>query len=155
MTIGDDEPGIVCYVTPEGEVVCEDVMRSASQDALRSTHRGLARVIDASDGVSDNASPALKSALPAGTWGPNKIKLAQRILEVLASSDLPDDSGVPRRAGEIVDSVKHLLGSVPPSILLYNYSTQPANVMGAYYQNKGDLVRMQQVFKTFEHPKKP
>jgi hypothetical protein len=148
MPFGDDEPGIVCRVTEEGEVVCERV-----QDAM--TSESAVRVAKSKGGLSKKAVDSnLKAALPKGEWGPNKTRLAQRLLEVLAASDLPDDR-IPRRSGEIVDSAVQLLAEVPPSILLYNYSKLPANVMGAYFLNKADLVRMQEMFKTFEHPKTP
>ncbi|MGV3709710.1 MAG: hypothetical protein ACO1Q7_12815 [Gemmatimonas sp.] len=147
MSFGDDEPGIVCRVTPEGEVICEKVLESSTLD-------GHVHVAKSAGGLSKKTDAKLKDALPKGKWGPNKIRLAARLLEELAKSDLPDDR-IPRRSGEIVDSAKQLLAPEPPSILLYNYSTLPANVMGAYFLNKADLVRMQQMFKTFEHPKQP
>ncbi|MEP6831794.1 MAG: hypothetical protein ABJB74_00310 [Gemmatimonas sp.] len=142
-----DEPGVVCRVLPDGEVICEKVYGSALFESA-------VRVAKSSGGLSKKADAKLKEALPPGEWGPNKIKLAARLLEVLGASDLPDEI-VPRRAGESVDSVRQMLMAVPPSILLYNYSTLPANVMGAFYLNKGDVVRMQQIFKTFENPKQP
>lgn len=147
MSYGDDEPGIVCRVTAEGEVICDKVLSCTGQSAM-------IRVADSSDGLSESADTRFKALVPAGEWGPNKIKLALRILEVLGASDLPEEN-IPRRSGEIVDSCRQLLAPVPPSILLYNYSTLPANVMGAYFLNKADLVRMQQMFQTFEHPKQP
>lgn len=110
-------------------------------------------MVSADDSVSTFGPPSLDE-LPTGEWGPNKKKLAARILEALGNSDLPDDI-IPRRSGEIVDSVKQLLAPVPPSILLYNYSTQPANVMGAYYLNKADLVQMQRMYQIFSNPKQP
>jgi hypothetical protein len=111
-------------------------------------------MISSNDGASSNVHQAFVDALPQGEWGPNKIKLAARILEVLGASDLPDDI-IPRRSGEIVDSTRQLLAPLPPSILLYNYSTQPANVMGAYYLNKADLVQMQRMYQIFSNPKQP
>ena len=145
MAFGDDGPGIVCWMTVEGEVICERVFEGSSTPEPV----GLAK---SSGGLSDKADAEFQEHLPKGNWGPNKVKLARRLLEVLAASDLPDDK-ISRRAGESVDSVRQLLAPVPPSILLFNYSTLPANVMGAYFLNKADLVRMQQMFKTFEHPK--
>ncbi len=147
MPDGDDEEGIVCRVLPDGEVICEKVYGSASFE-------GAVRVAKSSGGRSKKANAKLKDVLPPGAWGENKIKLAARLLEVLGASDLPD-AQIPRRSGECVDSVRQLLAPLPPSILLYNYSTLPANIMGAFYLNKADLVRMQQIFKTFENPKTP
>lgn len=152
--VGDDEDGIVCWMTPDGNIVCERVLLTADCPPL-------AMSIAASDSASGDA----KSGSPTKgaeserfvfpeSWGPNKKELACRILEALNDSTMPDDS-IPRRAGEIVDTVQRLLAPVPPSIMLYNYSTQPADVLGAYYLNKGELVKMQQIFKIFEHPKKP
>lgn len=145
MADGDDGPGIVCWMTAEGEVVCERVFEGGSSS-------GSVRVAESSVGLSDKGDSKFKNVLPKGNWGPNKIQLARRLLEVLAASQLPDEN-IPRRSGESVDAVRQLLTPVPPSILLFNYSTLPANVMGAYFLNKADLVRMQEMFKTFEHPK--
>lgn len=155
MPVGDDEDGVVCWMTPDGNLICERVLTSAECAPI-------AMFVAASDSLSSDAkSVPSKDALKASgsfvfpeSWGPNKKELACRILETLNASTMPDDS-IPRRSGEIVDSVMRLLAPVPPSIMLYNYSTQPADVVGAYYLNKGDLVKMQQIFKTFEHPKKP
>lgn len=147
MAFGDDEPGIVCRVTAEGEVICERIP-DGSQSAEPM------RVVDTSESLSENFNKRFVNSLPAGEWGPNKIALARHILEVLGHNDLPDER-IPRRSGEIVDSVKQLLTPIPPSILLYNYSQLPANVMGAYFLNKADLVRMQEMFQIFQHPKKP
>lgn len=150
------DDGIVCWMTPEGNLVCEKVME-ASEDCAPP----LAMFVAKSDAPAKKGSktkPGKGAAIGATvfpeSWGPNKKELACRILEVLNNSSMPDDS-IPRRSGEIVDTTMRLLAPVPPSIMLYNYSTQPADVLGAYYLNKGDLVKMQQLFKTFEHPKKP
>ena len=75
------------------------------------------------------------------------------MIETLGESTLPDDPNIPRRAGEIVQSIKFLLDKEPPSILLYNYSTQPADIIGAFFLNKAELVRMQRLFDTFKSPK--
>ena len=144
--VGDGEDGIVCRVMPDGEVVCDKVFETSPTVAMA--------VASDKDGLSENPTTALAKVLPEGEWGPNKIQLALRCLEVIGASNLPD-ARVPARAGEIVDSIKQLLAPLPPSILLYNYSTPPANVMGAYYLNRGDVVSMQQVFKIFENPKTP
>jgi hypothetical protein len=109
-----------------------------------------------SGGLKKGPLPAqIKAALPKGNWGPNKIKLALRILEVLAESDLPDTPNIPRRAGEIVDATRYLLAEKPPSILLFNYSELPADVVGAFFQNKAELVQMQRLYGTFKNPKQP
>lgn len=142
-----DDPGIVCRVMPDGNVICEKVDPTCPSPIA-------AMMISAESGTSRNYGPAFADSLPQGNWGPNKIALAARLLEVLAENDLPDEK-IPRRSGEIVDSVKQLLAPLPPSILLYNYSTQPANVMGAYYLNKADLVEMQRMYQLFSHPKEP
>jgi hypothetical protein len=94
----------------------------------------------------------LKTAYDGANWGPNKVQLALSILEVLNDSRLPDEPNIPRRSGEIVDTVKLLLAKTPPSIVLYNYSTQPADVVGAYFLNKAQLVNMQQLYKEFATP---
>ena len=147
MAFGDDEAGVVCRVTADGDVICDKVTSSTTPDAA-------VRVADGSAETSSNYDERFVNSLPAGEWGPNKIALARRLLEVVGNSNLPDEK-VPRRSGESVDSVRQLLMPVPPSILLYNYSHLPANVMGAYYLNRADLVRMQEMFQVFQHPKQP
>jgi hypothetical protein len=154
MPVGDEEDGVVCWVTPDGNVICEKVLMSEECPPL-------AMFVAASDSDSRRAKskPGKKAAptepsLFPDDWGPNKKELACRILDALNTAQLPDEL-VPRRSGEIVDTVIRLMAPKPPSIMLYNYSTQPADVLGAYYLNKGDLVRMQQIFKIFEHPKTP
>ena len=148
MADGDDGPGIVCRVMPDGEIVCERV------EACPAPTAAMMRVATSSDGLSQKVDDQFINALPDGEWGPNKIALARRLLEIIGESNLPDDK-VTRRSGECVDAVRQLLTPIPPSILLFNYSTQPANVMGAYYLNKADVVRMQEIFQIFQHPKEP
>jgi len=148
MPYGDDEPGIVCRVTAEGEVVCEKVMECPPPTSA------MMRVGTSSDGLSETIDDQFINALPEGEWGPNKIALARRLVQIVGASNLPDEK-ISRRAGESVDSVRQLLMPVPPSILLYNYSQLPANVMGAFFLNKADLVRMQEMFQIFQHPKQP
>lgn len=135
----DDDPSVVCRVTPEGDVVCEPV--NVGQPTM--TDPDSQKRIEAT----------LRQAFPKSEWGPNKIKLALALLETLAESTLPDEPHIPRRAGEIVESTKMLLAKTPPSILLYNYSSQPADVIGAYFLNKTELVRMQRLYDTFRDPK--
>ena len=147
MADGDDDPGIVCRVTADGEVICEKVPDGSQSAAMM-------RVSDSAENPSENFNERFVNSLPAGEWGPNKIALARHVLEVMGLNSLPDQR-IPRRSGEIVDSVKQLLALNPPSILLYNYSQLPANVMGAYFLNKADLVRMQEMFQIFQHPKTP
>jgi len=141
-------------MTPDGNIVCERVLLTADCAPL-------AMFVAASDSPLGNGKSKASKEDASGesfvfpeSWGPNKKELACRILEVLTNTSMPDES-IPRRSGEIVDTVQRLLAPVPPSIMLYNYSTQPADVLGAYYLNKGELVKMQQLFKIFEHPKKP
>jgi hypothetical protein len=135
----DDDPSVVCRVTPEGDVVCEPV--NVGQPTM--TDPDSQKRIEAT----------LRQAFPKSEWGPNKLKLALALLETLAESTLPDEPHIPRRAGEIVESTKMLLAKTPPSILLYNYSSQPADVIGAYFLNKTELVRMQRLYDTFRDPK--
>lgn len=134
----DDDPPIVCRVTPDGEVICEPATMQADMQPSAEAQAGLETLI--------------KAAYDSGNWGPNKIELALRILEVLNASTLPDEPNIPRRSGEIVDTVKLLLAKTPPSIVLYNYSTQPADVVGAYFLNKAQLVNMQHLYKLFATP---
>ena len=134
----DSDPPIVCRVTPEGEVICDPVSP------------GTDLAIDPA--VQKQAEAAFRAMYPKGDWGPNKIRLALRVLAVLSESTLPDEPNIPRRSGEIVDSVRLLLDKQPPSILLYNYSSQPADILGAYFLNKAELVRMQRLYETFKTP---
>lgn len=136
ITIMQDPP-MVCRVTPDGDVICEKGTEP-EQPTLDAITRS-------------NLTDALDAAFP-GAWGPNKIKLALAILKVLADTELPDSPNIPRRSAPIVDSVFQLLAPIPPAILLYNFSELPANVMGAYFLNKADLVRMQRMFQLFQFP---
>lgn len=149
--VGDPEDGVVCWMTPDGNLFCEKVLESAQCAPL-----AMFVAVADPDGKVDSGktTDSVRAFEFPADWGPNKKELACRILEVLNNSTMPDES-IPRRSGEIVDTVQRLLAPVPPSIMLYNYSTQPADVVGAYYLNKGDLVKMQQLFKTFSNPKKP
>jgi hypothetical protein len=139
MGIEDDDPPVVCRVTPEGEVICDPVTgpeASLVDPARQKQVEEFVRAVSAD-----------------GEWGPNKIKLLMGIIQALGQSKLPDEPNIPRRSGEIIQAMKFLLDKDPPSILLFNYSTQPADVVGAFFQNKAELVRMQKLFDTFKSPK--
>ncbi len=136
--MSDGDPPVVCRVNPDGEVVCEPVSSGTELPSDAAAQKQVEAV--------------LRHAFPKGEWGPNKVALATRMLQALSESDLPDSPNIPRRAGEIVASIRMLLAPEPPSILLYNYSTQPADVVGAYFQNKAELVRMQRLYETFKTP---
>lgn len=131
---------MVCRVTPDGDVICEKGTEPEQPKLDK--------------GVQVRLETALEEAFPTA-WGPNKIKLALAVLNVIAASKLPDSPNIPRRAAPVVDSVFQLLQAEPPSILLYNFSELPANVMGAYFHNKADLVRMQRMFQLFQFPAEP
>ena len=135
----EDDPPVVCRVTPEGEVICDPVTGPE------------ASLVDPSR--QKQVEDFVRAASPDGEWGPNKIKLLMGIIQALGQSTLPDEPNIPRRSGEIIQAMKFLLDKQPPSILLFNYSTQPADVVGAFFQNKADLVRMQKLFNTFKSPK--
>jgi hypothetical protein len=135
----EDDPPVVCRVTPEGEVICDPVINPE------------ASVVDPAK--QQQVEEFLKAVSSDGSWGPNKIKLLLGIIEALGQSTLPDEPNIPRRAGEIIQSMKFLLDKNPPSILLFSYSTQPADVVGAFFQNKAELARMQRLFDTFKSPK--
>lgn len=134
----DDGPAVICRVTADGEVVCEPVIGPTQTTLDAETQK--------------QVESTLRHAFPKGDWGPNKLKLALALLDTLSKTTLPDDPNIPRRSGEIVDSVKMLLDKQPPSIILYNYSSQPADVVGAYFLNKAELVSMQRLFETFKKP---
>ena len=135
----EDDPPVVCRVTAEGEVVCDPVIgpEGPSMDAARQKQ----------------AAEFVKAIGADGTWGVNKLILLVAITDALAKSTLPDSPNIPRRSGEIVQSIKFLLDKQPPSILLYNYSTQPADVVGAFFLNKAELVSMQKLYDVFKSPK--
>ena len=135
----EDDPPVVCRVTPEGEVICDPV--TGPEASLVDPTR------------QKQVEEFVRAASPDGEWGPNKIQLLMGIIQALGQSTLPDEPNIPRRSGEIIQAMKFLLDKQPPSILLFNYSTQPADVVGAFFQNKADLVRMQKLFKTFKSPK--
>lgn len=135
----EDDPPVVCRVTPEGEVICDPVISPE------------ASLVDPTK--QKQVEEFLKTVSSGGEWGPNKIMLLFGIIEALDKSTLPDDPNIPRRSGEIIQAMKFLLDKDPPSILLFNYSTQPADVVGAFFQNKAELVRMQKLFDTFKSPK--
>ena len=138
MGIEDDDPPVVCRVTAEGEVICDPV---TGPDGLVDPTR--------QKGVEE----FVRTVSPDGDWGPNKLRLLMGIIHALGQSTLPDEPNIPRRSGEIIQSMKFLLDKDPPSILLFNYSTQPADVVGAFFQNKAELVRMQKLYDTFKSPK--
>ena len=151
----EEDPPVVCRVTPEGEVICDPVTGpEASIADATSRRRGGAKQKKATALASQKKVAELVGEVSAdGNWGPNKIKLLIGIIQALGESTLPDEPNIPRRSGEIIQAMKFLLDKQPPSILLFNYSTQPADVVGAYFLNKADLVRMQKLYDTFKSPK--
>lgn len=136
----DEDPPLICRVTPEGEVICEGPI---SLDAA---------VVARADAVQFDAT--LAKLFPDASWGPHKRELALRLLQALGEAKLPDDRIV-RRAGQSVRALMDLLLPTPPSILLFNYSEQPANVMGAWFLNKAELARMKRVIAQFAHTVEP
>lgn len=114
----------VCKVRPDGEIVCDDE-RSFVIAPLTSEARA--------------AFEQSISTLFPGTWGPNKIDLALRLFTLLGSSPLPD-ANVGARAKHVLGSVDYLLATVngtstpeePPSILLFDFSTLPAQALGPW-----------------------
>jgi len=136
----DEDPPLICRVTHDGEVICEGPI---SLDAA---------VQARADSLQFDAT--LAKLFPEGSWGPHKRALALRLLQALGEAKLPDDRIV-RRASQSVRAVMDLLLPTPPSILLFNYSEQPANVMGAWFQNKAELARMQRVIAQFAHTVEP
>lgn len=135
-----EDPPLACRVSPEGEVICEG---APSLDA--------AVTVRANDAKFD---ATLATIFPEASWGLQKLELALRLLATLAETKFPDDR-VARRAGQSVRALEDLLRPTPPSILLFNYSDQPANVMGAWYLNRAELTRMQRVIAEFSHTVEP
>jgi hypothetical protein len=127
-------------VTPDGDVICD----SAS--------------IDDKSGqtIAQSAIDAM-AATVSNSWGPNKKQLLLDLFDALDESEIPDSPNLPRRARQIVQSVKQLLTypAAPPSILLFNFSDQPGNVMGNYYLNKAELMRMHKLAEVFENVVQP
>ncbi|MEO7362439.1 MAG: hypothetical protein ABI120_19065, partial [Gemmatimonadaceae bacterium] len=105
----------VCWVEPDGEVVC------AHAEASRSL------AVDIPPALLD----ALTTLFGASGWGPNKIKLGASLLYELSKSTI-DDDWIPFRAFEAALSVNRLLKENAPPLLLYNYSDLPMYVMGAF-----------------------
>ena len=136
----DEDPPVVCRVTAEGEVICDPVVPPEGASLVDGTRQ-------------KQVEEFVRAVSPDGNWGPNKLKLLVGIIQALGQSTLPDEPNIPRRSGEIIQSMKFLLDKDPPSILLFNYSTQPADVVGAYFHNKAELVRMQKLYDTFKAPK--
>lgn len=137
----DDENPVVCRVTPQGDVICEPV--------------AVLTAVVADPKARQSLSDSIEAAFPGCAWGPNKFLLAMNILDVLCKSKLPDTPNIPRRSGEIVNTVGMLMEAEPPSVLLYTYSTLPADVVGAFFLNKADLVKMQRLYDTFKSPRLP
>lgn len=135
-----EDPPVVCRVTPDGEVICDSgtAMKMVPQDET----------------MRQNLSDAIQAAFP-GEWGPNKIQLALNLIDVLGQSSIPDTPNVPRRAAAVLDSARDLMSPQPPSIMLFNFSEQPANVLGAWFQNRAELVRMQKMYEIFKRPMQP
>jgi hypothetical protein len=136
----DSDPPIVCRVTADGEVICE----TPPPDSVAAM-----RAADSTE-----FAAVLAKSFPGVEWGPQRTELALRLLATLAESKLPD-ARIARRAGQSVGAVKDLLRPEPPSILLFNYSEQPADVMGAWFLNKAQLARMQRVIRQFEKTVEP
>jgi len=88
-------PPVVCRVTPEGEVICDPVIGPDGLSKSRAAQK--------------QAADFAKAFAGDGNWGPNKIKLLMGMIEVLGQSPLRDEPNIPRRSGEIVQSVKLLL----------------------------------------------
>jgi hypothetical protein len=135
-----DDPPLICRVTAEGDVICDG---PPTLDAAVRSRADDAKFAD-----------TLARVFPEGGWGPNKLELALGLLATLSESKLPDDRIV-RRAGQSVRALQDLLLPTPPSILLFNYSEQPANVMGAWYLNRTELARMQRVIAQFAKTVEP
>ncbi len=136
----ESDPPIVCRVTPDGEVICE----TPPPDSLASMQQA----------DTTELAAVLARSFPDIEWGPQRTELALRLLATLAESKLPD-ARIARRAGQSVGAVKDLLRPDPPSILLFNYSEQPADVMGAWFLNKAQLARMARVIRQFEKTVEP
>lgn len=136
--LAETDPPIVCRLTPDGDVVCEPapVDSSITGDAAATLEAAIAKVF------------------PGAQWGPERTRLAIGLIETIATATLPNDR-VPRRAGQCIGAVQDLLRESPPSVLLFNYSQQPGDVMGAWYLNQAKLMRMQQVLRQFEHTVAP
>ena len=115
-----------CHVTPQGEVVCDDII------------------------VRDPVPIAEAIGLALQTKGVDvpreKLLLIARLaLEVLASP--LDDACIGWRADDAVGSVNQILAQDAPLMLLFKYSTLPANIMATYFDNKGDFIQLQKVLQ--------
>lgn len=134
----------VCYVDGKGQLVCPpkpSTLRtySAQQEEMAS---------------------ALMSGMVEGeghTGGISReyLELALALLETVARNrrNVPPEK-LHERRDEIVQSVELLLQEgAPPSLLAYRFSTEPADVLGAYFLNKANLVQMRNALEEFDRPK--
>jgi hypothetical protein len=132
-SVADSDTPLVCRLNTAGEIVCEPVPDT-------STISGEAAAL---------LEAAITKVLPGAEWGPERTHLAIGLIEAIAKAPLANDQ-IPRRAGQCVGAVQDLLREEAPSLLCFNYSTQPGDVLGAWYLNTAQLVRMQRVLQQFE-----
>ena len=108
----------VCYVNAQGELQCgpEITTMRTDLDAVRTAIAG--------------------AGIPIT---PNKLELIVKLINEVLSSPL-DDSCVGTRTDDTVASVKQILATQPPLMLLYRYFALPGDIMASYYVQRGKLV---------------
>lgn len=93
----------------------------------------------------------------ASTGSSEKLDLAIHLLRMLKDSAL-EDTSVSNRKGAILNTVKELLEpevgtapnrSTPSSMLLYNFSTLPAQALGPWVLARQNLQVLNELYDTF------
>jgi hypothetical protein len=133
----------VCTVSPQGNVECPTGVDDLDLPAEKDARELLEQQIETAFGVA---------------FGSEKLRLARNLLAVLANSTLPNVN-IGNRRLEIVNAVNMLLSPTlatggetvqPPSILLFNYSTLPAQALGPWILTKQGLGAVQALYTKYD-----
>ena len=122
----------VCWVNEQGQVECSGSSFGTSDARTR------------------NALAGVHAAFPE--LGANGIELIARFIELVNAAKI-DDKCIGWRAPEIQESVALLLRERPPAMLLYHFSTLPANVLATYYLHVGQPVNAAYITRQYETTK--
>jgi hypothetical protein len=132
----------VCYVDAKGQVICvdeiDDQLSLDTNDAAWMARHLAARA---------NVAP---EQVPPAYW-----ELGLKVLKVIGESmgNVPPNE-LAYRTEEILGAVRMLLRKGdPPSMLAFQFDTQPGDVFGAYNLNKAELVYMHRTLEHFKTPK--
>jgi hypothetical protein len=105
----------VCYVNPEGELICSGSLTPRDTTPFH----GLASHIQA-------AAPNV---------GPNALALIIQLAAEVATSPLTDEC-IGTRGPDTVGSVRQILDTNAPVMLLYRYYRLPGDILATYYISK-------------------